>query len=474
MKILPEKFSADRQTVCVQGLGFVGAAMSLAVADAKDCHGVPLYNVIGIDIPNEAGHRKSLSINEGKFPFENNDPRLDTVQKEAYENGNLWATTDPEYFSCADIIVVDINLDVKYTEADEPVLDLKLFEEAMHTLGQHMKAAALLIVETTVPPGTCERIVYPIIKEEFLKRGIPDEEIFIAHSYERVMPGKDYFNSIVNFWRVYSGINEISADKCQTFLESIINTEKYPLTRLERPAATETAKVLENSYRAATIAFIDEWGRFAEAIGIDLFEVIDAIRIRPTHSNMRQPGFGVGGYCLTKDPYFAPLAAREIWQLKDLEFPFSTTAVRINNAMPLVSLDKIEKMLGGNLAEKKILVMGVSYRQDVGDTRYSPTEIFVKEARIRGAVVTCQDPLVSYWIEMDMNIIQTVPDLVEYDAVIFTVQHRQYMEIDFEKIKSNKNILIFDANCVLGKHQRNAIIRSENLNFSCIGRGGRI
>lgn len=470
MEKLPEKFGANRKTVCVQGLGFVGSAMALAIANAKDNNGDPLYNVIGIDVPNEAGYRKATSINEGVFPFENNDRKLENAQQDAYKNGNLWATTEAGYFQYADVVVVDINLDVKYTDEQEPLLDLKLFKTAMHTLGQQIQPGTLIIVETTVPPGTCERIVYPIIEEEFSKRNIDKKEIFIAHSYERVMPGENYFDSIVNFWRVYSGINKDSADKCQKFLESVISTEKYPLTRLEKTTATEIAKVLENSYRATTIAFIEEWGRFAEAVHVDLFEVIDAIRMRPTHSNMRQPGFGVGGYCLTKDPYFAPLAAKEIFGLENMDFPFSVQAVRTNNAMPLVSLDKIEALLDGNLKEKKLLVLGVSYRQDVGDTRYSPTEIFVKEAKRRGAEVICQDPLVDYWNEMDLKVLAEIPEFKGYDAVVFTVQHKQYTALDFKSLSLEKGTLIFDANCVLSKEQRSDIGQLKNIKFACIGR----
>lgn len=470
MEILPKTFQLDRKTVCVQGLGFVGSAMALAIADAKDELGNPRYNVIGIDVPNEAGYKKASSINNGIFPFDNNDKKLKSAQKAAFQNGNLWATTDSQYFRYADVVVVDINLDVKYTKEHQPVLDLELFKNAMHTLGNYIKAGALIVVETTVPPGTCEKIVYPIICEEFSNRGIEKENIYIAHSYERVMPGENYFDSIVNFWRVYSGINRVSADKCQKFLESIISTETYPLTRLEKTTATEIAKVLENSYRATTIAFIEEWGRFSEVVGVDLFEVIDAIRMRPTHSNMRQPGFGVGGYCLTKDPYFAPLAAKEIFGLDNMEFPFSTKAVQVNNAMPLVSLNKIEALVGGSLEGKRLLILGVSYRQDVGDTRYSPTEIFVKEALSRGAFITCQDPLVKKWQEMDMEVLQEIPSFRGYDAIVFTVQHKQYRDIDFEKAVFEKNALIFDANCVLSKTQRKDIAHLENIRFASIGR----
>lgn len=467
---LPKTFIPDRKIVCIQGLGFVGAAMALAVANAKDAAGQPLYNVIGVDVPNESGHRKVMSINDGVFPFENSDKKIQQAQKEAFENGNIWAVTDDSVFALADIVVVDINLDIKYGERSEPILDLSLFKDAMRTLGSYIKEGSLVIVETTVPPGTCEKIVKPIIINEFIHRGLNPDKVFIAHSYERVMPGENYFDSIVNFWRVYSGVNDESADKCQRFLESVIRTDKYPLIRLQGTTSTEIAKVLENSYRAATIAFMEEWGRFAEEIGVDLFEIIDAIRMRPTHSNMRQPGFGVGGYCLTKDPYFAPLAAKEIFKLDGMEFPFSTNAVRINNVMPLVSLNKIEKLLGDDLKGKTLLVLGVSYRQDVGDTRYSPTEIFVREAIRRGAKVVCQDPLVSDWIEMKLPVLSELPSFHGFDAIVFTVQHKQYLDIDFQKIELDDETLIFDANCVLSKEQRQAIKKREKISLAGIGR----
>jgi UDP-N-acetyl-D-glucosamine dehydrogenase len=158
-------------------------------------------------------------------------------------------------------------------------------------------------------------------------------------SYERVMPGRDYFRSIIDFWRVYAGSTPHAAEVCAAFLSKVIHVDRYPLTRLHSTTASETGKLLENSYRALNIAFIEEWGRFAEAVGVDLFEVIDAVRMRPTHSNMRQPGFGVGGYCLTKDPLLAGIAARDLFRRSDISFTFSQQAVGVNDRMPLRTLE---------------------------------------------------------------------------------------------------------------------------------------
>lgn len=467
-KTINEKLT-DRKVVCVQGLGFVGSAMSVAIASAINDKGEPIYDVIGVDLPDELGIKKVNAINNGVFPFENSDKKLDEKLKEASRYGNLIATTNVEAYSRADIVVIDINLDVKYLEDDTPYLDLSIFKEAIRTIGSRIKKEALILVETTVPPGTCQYVVKPTIEEEFKKRGIKATP-HIAHSYERVMPGENYLDSIINYWRVYSGIDDESANMCRIFLESVIKTDVYPLTRLKNTTSTETAKVLENSYRATTIAFMEEWGRFAEAVGIDMYEIVDAIRLRPTHSNMRQPGFGVGGYCLTKDPYFAMLSSKELFHQENLDFPFSTMAVRYNNQMPIVSVNYIDKILC-NLKDKHILLMGVSYRQDVGDTRYSPSETFAKEVINRGGILTYEDPLVTDWREMGVKVSKEIPSFDSFDAVVFAVQHKMYSNIDFSTICSDRKILIFDANRVLTDKQINDINNNNCLVFASIGRG---
>ena len=242
--IFPKHFDKSRKLVCVQGLGFVGAAMSLAIAQARAESGGPLYNVIGIDLPGEAGEKKAEALNSGEFPFESSDRKLIRAAKQARTEGNLFAVTDAAYFQFADIVVVDINLDVAYRGDGEPYLDLDMFRAAIRTLGRTIREETLVVVETTVPPGTCEKVVRPILREEFAKRGMDPARIYVAHSYERVMPGENYLDSIVNYWRVYSGVDQASADRCEAFLKSVIFTENYPLTRLGSTTASEIAKVL--------------------------------------------------------------------------------------------------------------------------------------------------------------------------------------------------------------------------------------
>jgi UDP-N-acetyl-D-glucosamine dehydrogenase len=458
----------ERPVVCVQGLGFVGSAMAIAVADARRPDETPAFNVIGVELPTPEGRAKAAAINSGRLPVTTTDEKLASAFAGAHDRGNLVATLDDRAYSLASVTVVDVPLDVIHLDTGPSVV-LDGFRSAVRTLGRFMPPGALVVVETTVPPGTCEKVVAPELAAALAERGLPPEALLVAHSYERVMPGDLYFDSIVNFWRSYAGLTPDAADACEAFLSQVVNVAEYPLTRLSSPTACETAKVLENSYRATTIALMEEWGRFAEAIGVDLFEVISTIRRRPTHSNMRQPGFGVGGYCLTKDPLLGAVAARQLFGLDQIEFPFSTLAVETNRHMPLVTLGMLEGLLGG-LNGKSVLLLGVSYRQDVADTRYSPAEVFVRAARDRGAEVTCHDPLVTHWAELDIGIDDQIPPPDSFDAVIFAVPHREYAALDVAKWLDGSRPLVLDANGVLSEEQQRQL-REIGCVLASIGRG---
>lgn len=459
----------ERPVVCVQGLGFVGFAMAVAVANARDERGDPVFDVVGVDLPTPEGLAKVAALNAGDLPFNTTDPKLLAALTDCHRCGNLIATIDERAYGLASTVIVDVHLDIEF-DASPPTIKLGGFAKAIETIGRWMRPDALIVVETTVPPGTCERVVVPTLRRALRERGIEDEALLVAHSYERVMPGADYFDSIVHFWRVFAGYTDAAGDACERFLSRVVNVRDYPLTRLHSTTASETAKVLENSYRATNIAFIEEWGRFAEAVGIDLFQVISAIRVRPTHSNMRQPGFGVGGYCLTKDPLFAAIAARELFGLRGLEFPVSTRAVQANQQMPIGVLAQLRGRLGADLRGSKILLLGVSYRQDVGDTRYSPSEVFVRAARDVGASVVCHDPLVDHWIEMDMDLPARLPDPAGLDALVLAVPHREYVAMDWVEWLGTARPFVLDANDVLPRAQRDRL-RAAGVRIESVGRG---
>lgn len=456
------------QKVCIQGLGFVGAAMAAAVADARDHNAEPIFDVVGVDLPTPGGRSRIDAINAGRFPFETADETLTRAVQTGRSTGNLRSSDDPaEYENCA-IVIVDVDLDVDF-DSDPPVAKFSRFCEAIRTLGQRVPSTALVLVETTVPPGATQKLVVPELRRGFVSRGLDPDSVLVAHSYERVMPGRHYLASITNFWRVYAGHTEAAAAACEGFLRKVINTEQFPLTRLRCTTESETAKLMENSFRAVNIAFVDEWSRFAEAARIDLSSVVQAIRIRPTHQNMMRPGFGVGGYCLTKDPLLAGVGARSFLGLRDFDFPFCETAVKTNRSMPRSTLAMLRNAMSG-LTDKRILLLGATYREDVADTRFSPSGDFVLWAESEGAKVDVHDPLVDRLEQVDRPVMRELPEPTGYDATVFAVAHERYRALQPRAWLGTARPLIVDANGVLSREQI-AHFQDAGCRVKAIGRG---
>jgi UDP-N-acetyl-D-glucosamine dehydrogenase len=438
-----------KKVVVVQGLGFVGAVMSLVCANAL----TEEYAVIGVDLARKDTFWKINAINEGIFPIVASDPKIEEFYQNARKKGNFYATFDAYAYSLADTIIVDINLDVQKTsnfdkDLEDYNVDLTPFRRAMKAVGDNCKEDVLILVETTVPPGTCQKVVKPIIQDCMIERGLSVTKFKMGHSYERVMPGPDYIDSIQNFYRVYSGIDERSADAVEVFLRTIISTEKYPLTRLGHTNATEMAKVLENSYRAMNIAFMVEWSRFAEEAGVNIYEVVDAIRMRPTHKNIMYPGIGVGGYCLTKDPLLASWARQNLFGSTE-KLGQSERGVQINDKMPLYAYQFLKKHFNNDLKGKKVLLLGVSYRSNVGDTRYTPVEPLYNYLEKEGCVIQTHDPYVNYWEEKQIDVPADLETVIHqaWDIVIISTGHVEYKKNDrlFDAIINQKNTFVLDT-----------------------------
>jgi UDP-N-acetyl-D-glucosamine dehydrogenase len=417
-----------KKIVIVQGLGFVGSVMCLVLANAL----TEEYAVIGIDLPMPLSYWKICSINEGVFPVLSSDPKVEQFYQRAKEKKNLYASFDPYAYSKANVIVIDINLDVRKQpaekdDAQEYEVDLNSFSKALETIGSQCRHDVLILVETTVPPGACEKIVKPIIEQSLSRRSLPVDQLKIGHSYERVMPGPKYIDSIQNFYRVFAGVDEKSADATEKFLRSFIRTDEYPLTKLGNTNASEMAKVLENSFRAMNIAFMVEWSRFAEEAGVDMYEIVQAIRMRPTHKNIMLPGLGVGGYCLTKDPLLASWARINLFNSSE-KLLQSEKGVYINDKMPLYAFKYLQSQYPESLKGKKILLLGVSYLNDIGDTRYTPVEGFYDQLDAQECNIALHDPHVLYWEEKDIYINQNLNALLEenYDLIVITTGHKEY------------------------------------------------
>ena len=465
-----------REIVAVQGLGFVGTVMSLVVANSDE----DKYAVIGLDQGTTNSYWKIGDINNGLLPLVSSDPLVEEFFKQAKERRNFYATHDVEVFSQASVVIVDVNLDVTKSRDEDGNIqsyDVPMdgFKAAIRAIGQFCKEDVLILIETTVPPGTCRKIVYPIIVESLKSRGLASNKFRLGHSYERVMPGPNYINSIKNFYRVYSGINNESADAVEKFLKTVISTEEYPLTRLKTTESTEMAKVLENSYRAMNISFAIEWSRFAENSGVDLYEVVDAIRLRPTHSNLMYPGIGVGGYCLTKDPLMASWASEQFFGLES-GLLSSVKAVENNDKMPMFCFDFVSNILEQHDRDStSIGLLGVAYGPGIGDTRFSPVEDFYSRLSTQFDDIKCQDPYVSIWAELSLQIETSLETFLNdsFDVLIVTTGHREYLHNDaiYKLIeRSDKGMIVIDTVGLLDLHKLPAHY-AQNKNFYVLGVG---
>ena len=445
----------DSRLIVVQGFGFVGSVMSLVCANSTSHN----YSVVAIDLKTPSMIERIKLFNSGTFPLTAEDPKIDVFYRNALKKGNLIASTDISYYSKASVVIVDINLDVQKTQKSDFSIDtfevnLEPFKNGIRTIGENCKEDVLILVETTVPPGTCNHIVKPILFDAFAKRGMSTSRLKIAHSYERVMPGPEYIDSIQNYPRVYSGVDKKSADAAESFLKTIINTDKCDLTRLESTTATEMAKVLENSYRASNIAFAVEWSRFAEEANVDLWSIVDAIRERKTHANLMYPNIGVGGYCLTKDPLLASWSRKNLFG-SETDLEVSVNSVSINDQMPIFAYQRL-KSLFGPLENLKVVLFGVSYRGDVGDTRFSPVEPMFRLLKTHSCDIQIHDPYISRWHELEIPVSSEIDDvlLVNPDLIIISTAHSRYKSNDFiTKLMGIKNCKIFDCVGLFSKKQ---------------------
>ena len=457
-----------REIVVVMGVGFVGAVMAGIVADAVDKTTLqPNKFVIGMQRPSPRSFWKIPYLNRGIAPVEAEDPEVaPLIARCVNEKKTLTATFTYEALTLADVVVVDVQCDYFKEELGncrQGHADIAALEDSLKVIGEKIPPTCLVLIETTVPPGTTEYVAYPIMKKAFEKRDLSDEPL-LSHSYERVMPGRDYVASIRDFWRVCSGVNDTARARVSKLLSEVLNVEKYPLTVLDRPIESETCKIVENSYRATILAFLDEWSLFAERNGVDLLKAISAIKVRPTHSNMIFPGPGIGGYCLPKDGGLGVWSYKTLMGFEDDIFKITPLAIDINDTRALHAAELVRDALrnmGKIVAASKVVILGASYREDVGDTRYSGSEALIRKLTEMGAEIGVSDPYVKHWWELEkqdtypapghswsrffrnqenLTDLRIEPDLATAlkgaDAIVFAVKHQAYLNLDPQDILS--------------------------------------
>ena len=467
-KLVGAAHDDGKEVVVVMGVGFVGAVMAAIIADTVDKQtGKPSKFVIGCQRPSVRSYWKIPLLNRGESPVKAEDPEVDPmIDRCVNQKKTLIATSNSDCLALADCVVVDVQCD--YTKTALGTMrtgeaEMAALEATMRTIGEKVKPDCLVLIETTVAPGTTEFVAWPIMKKAFAARGIESEPL-LAHSFERVMPGRDYVSSIRDFWRVCSGCNAEARRRVEKFLHEVLNTTDFPLTVMDRPIESETTKIVENSYRAAILAFMNEWSLFSERNGVDLTKVIKAIRMRPTHNNMLFPGPGIGGYCLPKDAGLGYWAYKHILGFEDGDqvFKISPTAVDINDTRGLhvaeLTRDALRNM-GRYIAGADVVLCGASYRQDVGDTRYSGSELVVRKLTEMGAEMRVHDPYVEHWYELELQDeypspghswsrffrnqehlkdVRVQKDLAaalhDAEALILAVPHQAYLDLDPQQV----------------------------------------
>ena len=465
-RIAAEKRAEGKEIVVVVGVGFVGAVMAAVVADSRDKKtGKHNKFVIGMQRPSTRSYWKIELLNRGLSPVKAEDPEVDPLIAACVkEHKTLIATYTHEAMRLADVVVVDVQCDYIKQELGNlrtGSADMAALEKSLATIGEVIPPECLVLIETTVAPGTTEYVAYPILKKAFEKRGIKTEPL-LAHSFERVMPGREYVASIRDFWRVCAGVNEESRRRVEKFLHEVLNTEEFPLTVMDRPLESETTKIVENSFRATTLAFLHEWSLFAERNGVDLIKVVKAIKMRPTHSNIIFPGPGIGGYCLPKDGGLGMWAYKHLMGFEDDLFTITENAININDTRGLHVAELVRDALrnmGKYVAASRCVVLGAAYREDVGDTRYSGSELVARKLVELGAEIAVHDPYVSRWWELEKQDTYPAPGLSwsrffrnqegfkdsrieqdlaaalkDADAVIFAVRHEPYLKLTPDEV----------------------------------------
>ena len=391
--------------ICVLGLGYIGLPSALLLAT----HG---HNVVGVDINEEVIE----TIRKGIVPF--NEPMLSELLKRGMESGNFAVKKEVEDADMF-LIAVPTPLDKEMRVAE--LRHVRLATEAVYL---HLKKNNLVILESTVPPGTCEKLLVPILERSGLKVG---EDFYLAHCPERAMPGNT-IHEMINNDRVIGGIDGESGELTKSLYSCFVRGGIY----LMDIKTAEFVKLMENTFRDVNIALANEFAQIAEESGINVWNAIEFANKHP-RVNILKPGPGVGGHCIAIDPWFLTENSTRCRMI--------SLSREINDSMPGYVLQTVKKVLK-DVKEPVITVFGVAYKGDVDDTRETPALKFIKLAENEGYKVKIYDPVVKVF--GDKKILDLDEALRDSDCIILIAEHTKFKEIEpneiIEKMR-NKNIV---------------------------------
>ena len=444
--------------ICVIGMGYVGIPMAVLLADVEN------FYVTGIQRRSKRSGWKIDWLNKGKNPFEGDEPGLDQLIEKVVKDGKFHVTDSYDEIDKADYILIDVQTPV---DLDSKIPRYESLKEVSKEISPHLKKGVTVIIESTVAPGTTENIVQPIIeKESGLIRG---KDFYLVFSFERVMPWKllDY---IINFPRVIGGGCDEANEKAKFLYGKVVKKE----LQITDTLSAELTKCIENTYRDINIAFANEMALVCEDFNRDIFEIINLINQRHDRM-MHYPGSGVGGHCLTKDPFLLVYGHRNYTENK-FKTDILLKSREINDYMPMHMVELMEDIFREKhklVDNIKIVFLGVSYKADTDDTRNTPTENVIKTLRSRyhshNIVYIAHDPYVK---SRDYNATDLTSDfneaVTDADVLMFTTNHKQYYNLNLEDLRKRvKSPIIIDGRNIFNKKE----VEKHGFTYRKIGEG---
>jgi len=421
--------------IVVIGMGYVGIPAAALFADVDG------FNVVGIQRQSKRSGWKIDWLNKGKNPIGGDEPGLSELIARVVKKGSFRVTDDFSECRDAETILIDVQ-----TPTDEKgIPHYESLKEVSKQVGKYMKKGAMVIIESTVAPGTTENIVKPILeKESGFKAG---KDFSFAFSYERVMVGR-LIKNIVNLPRIVGGIDEESTRRAVELYKHIVKERIYPTDIL----TAEVSKVVENTYRDVNIAFANEVALLCESLGVDVFKVRELVNTLPNDPsnpssnpirNMHFPGAGVGGHCLPKDPWLLKYGVDTYGKFK-VEPHVIIESRELNMRMPLHMIDLLEEGLseaGRKLKDAKIAILGVAFLENSDDTRNTPSKPLYETLKKKHAKPVLHDPYVR---EFEIPFTRDINEAVDNaDAIILVTKHREYLDLDLPLIKSKMHSPVF-------------------------------
>lgn len=407
--------------VVVIGQGYVGLPLSMRAVDVG-------YSVVGLDVD----HNRIEALQNGRS-FVEDVP--DSKVRAALDSGRYRASSD--YAAATDFGVAVITVP---TPLKETLPDLSFIQDSARTLAPFLSKGATVVLESTTYPGTTEELLVPILERATgLTAG---EDFFVGYSPERIDPGNTRWN-FVNTPKVVSGINRASLERVDAFYSSLVE-RTVPVSS---PKEAELTKLLENTFRHVNIALVNELAVFADELGVDVWESIDAASTKPFGFMKFTPGPGVGGHCLPVDPSYLS------WQVKRTlgkNFRFVELANEVNENMPAYVVQRAIELLNTkrrSLNGSKVLVAGIAYKKNSGDSRESPALRIVDLLENFGAEVLAADPFVvdARWPKNVRRRELTAETVAEADLVILVTDHDVFDFSMIEKFATSGDTLVFDT-----------------------------